>query len=98
MSQHVFRINSLEIVMGYDTILDYVFCTVFSPFAKTDKEYMPYSNFDDPHAGTHQQDVRYFKEKLAELGLKVPDSMYREVEVDQRERNGRREMEHFLDV
>ena len=75
-------------MLGYDRQLDYVFCVV-----ERDGEYV-YSNLADPDAGTEQQDVAYFRQVLDRLGVVVPESMFTEVEADQRGRIGNRVVNH----
>jgi hypothetical protein len=76
MSQHIFETNNAQgapvtVTMGYDRPLVYVFCTVLDPNDK-----VIYSNLDDVDAGTHQQDVDYYRSVLLKLGLHVPESMF----------------------
>jgi hypothetical protein len=97
MSQHIFETSdvqgeSLTVTMGYDRPLDFVFCTVMT---KSDE--VIYSNLDDDSAGTHQQDVNYYKPVLDALGLHVPESVFREVEADRLVRVGNRVRVHVLD-
>ena len=90
MSQHIFRTTlAVEVTLGYDRPLDYVFCTVAAPAGE-----ILYSNLNDDGAGTTCQDVQYFREKLAAFGLSVPESMWAEVECDQWNRVGNRTVEH----
>ena len=94
MSQHLFETRNAQktpvlVTMGYDRPLDYVFCTV------TDgDDNILYSNLDDEKAGIVQQDVNYYRPVLAELGIRVPDSVYREVSSDQHQRVGNRVVRH----
>ena len=94
MSQHIYKaVNSvgqpLTILLGYDRPLDFVFCTVIAA-----NDEVLYCNLDDPNAGTDQQDVNYYRPLLRELGVTVPDSVYREVMSDQRLRVGNRLVVH----
>ena len=90
MSQHIFRTTlAVEVTLGYDRPLDYVFCAIAAPTGE-----ILYSNLNDDEAGTTCQDVQYFREKLAAFGLSMPESMWTEVERDQRNRVGNRTMEH----
>jgi hypothetical protein len=97
MSQHIFETNNAQgapvtVTMGYDRPLDYVFCTVLDPNDK-----VIYSNLDDVGAGTHQQDVDYYRSVLLKLGLHVPELMFREVKSDQLGRVGNRVKIHYAD-
>jgi len=97
MSQHIFETSGPEgspvtVTLGYDRPLNYVFCTVMGP----DDEII-YSNLDDAGAGIHQQMVDYYRSILEKLGLHVPESMFREVELDQRFQVGDRVEIHSLD-
>jgi hypothetical protein len=90
MSQHMFKtIDSegqiLEVLMGYDRRLNYVFCVV----TREDEEVL-YSNLDDDNAGTQQQDVDYYRPVLEDLGLRVPEPMFQEIKADQADRVGNR--------
>ncbi len=96
MSRHQIRMRNADgkaitVTLGYDRPLDYVFCTVF----REGEESSPiYSNLGDPRAGTHQQDINYFRRVLAGLGVKVPEQMFVEVEADQLMRIGNRNVDH----
>jgi len=94
MSQHVFRTTTgngdpIKVILGYDRPLDYVFCLV-----EDHKGDYPYSNLVDPKAGTHQQDVEYFRSILARLDIEVPEEMFAEVKSDQTNRVGNRTLDH----
>lgn len=74
----------VTITLGYDRPLDYLFCTVMlNEEGKSEDEDILYSNLSDDEAGTHLQEVDYFRNVLAELGISVPDSMFTEVNIDQ---------------
>lgn len=94
MSQHIFATtnaqgDSVTVTMGYDRPLDFVFCTVM-----TRENDVIYSNLDDDDAGTHQQDVDYYRPVLEALGLHVPESVFHEVSEDQIGRVGNRVVTH----
>ena len=90
MSQHTFQTTlDVQVTLGYDRPLDYVFCTITSPCGE-----ILYSNLSDEEAGTACRDVEYFREKLAKFGISVPESMFAEVGNDQRNRVGHRTVEH----
>lgn len=84
--------KNVTVTMGYDRPLDYVFCIVMLDEVGGDDAL--YSNLGDDDAGTHLQDVDYFRDVLGELGITVPDSMFTEVKIDQLERFGNRYAEH----
>lgn len=96
MSQHVFRTidrNDLPVIvtLGYDRPLDYVFCTVI----REGEEGSPiYTNLDDENAGTHLQEVGYYRGVLEDFGLDVPERMFIEVKSDQMNRIGNRVVDH----
>jgi hypothetical protein len=94
MSQHIFESRDrngvpITITMGYDRPLDYAFCTVMA-----ENDEILYSNLDDENAGTEQQDVEYFRPVLDQLGVSIPESMFRDVASDQRLRVGNRVLIH----
>ena len=85
MSQHSFTENGITVSLGYDRNLDYVFCTVSGS-----REGILYSNLGDLKAGTEQQDVNYYRSTLKDLKIKVPESMFEQVAIDQQQRTGNR--------
>jgi hypothetical protein len=82
MSQHIWKRGSVEVRMGYDRPLDFVFCTL-----EINGE-MEYSNLSDENAGTDCQDVTYYRDVLRKRGVFVPDEMLVEVGEDQVNRVG----------
>ena len=94
MSQHIFRTVdgngiAVTVTLGYDRPLDFVFCTVM------DAQDEPiYTNLDDDDAGTHQQDIDYYRPLLTRLGIEVPEVMFAEVESDQTNVVGNRVVDH----
>lgn len=60
-----------------------------------DDDTILYSNLDEPNPFGLSLDS--FKAKLAELGIKVPESMFQQVEIDRRNRAGNREVWHSAD-
>jgi hypothetical protein len=93
MSQHIFTTTTsggenVTVTMGYDRPLDFVFCTVVA-----DGDIV-YSNLDDPGAGTHQQDVEYYRPVLQQFGIDAPESLFKEVQEDQTHRVGNRVVLH----
>lgn len=94
MSQHMClsttsKGEEVTVTLGYDRPLDYIFCTV-----ETDDENFLYSNLDDDGAGIEQQSVDYYRSVLRDLGVHVPESMFREVRADQIGRVGNRVVRH----
>jgi hypothetical protein len=79
----------MTVTMGYDRPLNFVFCTIM-----TQEDDVIYSNLDDDKAGTHQQDVGYYRSVLDGLGLNVPESVFQEVAADQLGRVGNRVVVH----
>jgi hypothetical protein len=96
MSQHFFETttaNGIEVTvnLGYDRPLDYVFMLIEDP-----KGEMLYSNLTDPHAGTEQRKVGYYRPILESFGIKLPEGFFRDVEQDQIDRVGNRDVFHFM--
>ena len=94
MSQHVFRTVdgngiAVTVTLGYDRPLDFVFCTVMDAHGEP-----IYTNLDDDDAGTHQQDILYYRPILTRLGIEVPEVMFAEVESDQTNVVGNRVVDH----
>ncbi len=54
-----------------------------------------YSNLDDEHPN---KDLAYFKAKLEEFGIEVPESMFIETQRDIDNNEGNRELEHVLSL
>lgn len=98
MSKHIFRNQDLTVTMGYDRRLDYVFCVV----RRADE--VVYSGRCDENAATRQQDINFYRPVLANLGIEVPEAMYRGVSCDQAIRSGNLVVEYpvtlerFLDL
>ena len=93
MSRHIYNtqtdeLGDVQVVLGYDRPLDYVFCTI-----STKKGFL-YSNMSDIEALTTQQDVGYYRDILAQHGITVPESMFEQVELDQFNREGNRVVDH----
>ena len=100
MSQHKHSTVSQDgrkvtVTLGYDRPLDYVFCTVMQEgVGLAEGEEVLYSTLGDDAAGTDQQEVDYFRPILAALGIRVPESMFTEVALDQLQRVGNRTVVH----
>jgi len=88
MSQHIFQQDEVEVRMGYDRPLNYVFMTV------SIRGEIAYTNLDDAEAGTECQDVDYYRDVLKGLQVEVPDEMFTEVKEDQKNRVGNRMKQH----
>ncbi|WP_128915684.1 hypothetical protein [Granulicella sibirica] len=96
MSQHIIRTVdgsgiAVTVTLGYDRPLDFVFCTVMNA-----QNEAIYTNLDDDDAGTHQQDIDYYRPILARLGIEVPEAMFAEVESDQANVVGNRFVDHTV--
>ncbi|HZC22037.1 MAG TPA: hypothetical protein VE866_01770 [Candidatus Binatia bacterium] len=92
MSRHIYSTSTKElgevtVVLGYDRPLDYVFCTI-----ETTEDTL-YSDLGDLDA-FNQQDVDYYRSKLAEYNIQVPEAMFEEVKTDQVNRVGNRVVDH----
>ena len=90
MSQHVFQSTqdgrTVEVMLGYDPPLDGFFMTVTIDGA------IAYTNLEEENA--FSKDLPYFRSKLTELGLQVPQEMFDEAELDRRVRDGARRETH----
>lgn len=95
MSQHVFKTTldgePVSVLLGWDRPLAYFFLVVEQLSEKNDGIYL-YSNLDDPGAVNCSLD--YFRQKLSELGISVPESMFIEAESDRKRNVGNRLVEH----
>lgn len=92
MSQHILTTESdgqpVTVFLGYDRPLNYVFCAVMDNNGD-----VLYSNLEDKDAGTEQQSVNYYRPFLEDLGITVPDEIFRQVALDQLRRVGNRTVE-----
>jgi hypothetical protein len=88
MSQHIYSQGNVEVRMGYDRPLDYVFCTV------SIRDEVVYSNLSDEDAGTDCQDVDYYRCVLNSLKIEIPEEMFADVKDDQVHRVGNRVKHH----
>lgn len=87
--------SKVTVTLGYDRPLDYVFCTVMQDAqGLAEGEEVLYSNLGDDEAGTDLQDVDYFRPVLAALAIRVPESMFTEVQLDQLQRVGNTTVVH----
>lgn len=97
MSQHRYSTidsenNQVLVIMGYDRALDYVHMTVSGAGGR-----ILYSNVSDPAAGTHQQEVDYYRAVLNSLHIAAPESLFEQVYLDQMLREGNRLAVHAAD-
>ena len=88
MSQHYFETSfqgkPATITMGWDRPLQGHFLLVETDDPGAEEEFI-YSNLFDPallEFGGLPPSLDYFKAKLTELGLNVPEPMVREIELD----------------
>ena len=89
-SQKTNEYGIVNVVMGYEPSGGHIFCTVKQ--GTSDRPL--YNSMDDDEGGTHQLDIEYYRAILAPLGVAVPESMFREVELDQTTRVGSRYFVH----
>ena len=98
MSQHTCitkrGTHEVCVLMGYDRPLDYVHMTITRVDTHDEDDGIVYSNLDDAGAGLDCQDVNYYRQVLADLGIAVPESMFTETLRDQESRAGNRCVDH----
>ncbi len=93
MSQHYFNTTHegfhAAIIMGWDRLMGHYFMIIErNPPDEMedidddvdDEGCILYSNLNEPDA--FSKDLAYFRKKLAEFGLQVPESMYGQIEHD----------------
>ena len=109
MSRHYFDTvqgdQAVCVTLGYDRPLDYFFLTVErTPGSKPgetrdaeDEAGFVYSNLEDPELSGGSSDLEYYRAKLEELGISVPESMFREAELDAINGVGNRVVRHRQD-
>lgn len=88
MSHHTYDHKNIHVGIGYDRVLDYVFCNIY------DGDDLLYSNLDDEHAGTFQQDVDYYRPILKQFGIEVPETLFVETKRDQENCTGNRNLHY----
>ena len=89
MSRHTYTTpENVTVTMGYDRPLDFIHCTV-----EKDGDIL-YTNLDDPKAGCEQQSVDYYRPVLKKLGVELPETVFKEVALDQLRRVGNRNVVH----
>jgi hypothetical protein len=62
---------------------------------RTDEDTLLYSNLDEPEP--FGLSLACFRARLTELGIEVPESMFKQVEIDRRNRTGNRQVWHAAD-
>lgn len=72
----------VEVSVGYDPVLDYVHCTV-----RGNADVL-YSNLGDEEAGTTCKDVEYYRAILEQMGVSIPEAIFRETKKEQAARTG----------
>lgn len=101
MSSHYFDTvqgdHAVRVTLGYDRPLDYFHLTI-ERTSDTDDDQFVYCNLTDPELPRGQcEDLEYYRDKLRELGINVPESMFRETELDCINRVGNRVVRHQQD-
>ena len=99
MSQHFCKTSlegrPLSVTLGFDRRLQYLFLTVIRLDLPDEQEDdILYCNLEDPDAGTHCDDVDYYRRVLADLNIAVPESMFEETLRDQEFNVGNRVVDH----
>lgn len=97
MSQHYYHDTDpdgscITVLLGWDRPLQYVFLVVTKESKDRKTEEMTYSNLDDP--SSRGQDLVYYRNKVSDLGLSLPETMYTQVEKDQANNIGNRIVQH----
>ncbi|UUZ66256.1 hypothetical protein LP417_35155 (plasmid) [Polaromonas sp. P1-6] len=92
MSQHTFETTHksavVTVLLGWDRPLQEVFMVIENNDAKDDEDDFLYSNLSD--ADSIGKDMSYYKEKLKQLGITVPETMFEQIAVDQQNNAGNR--------
>lgn len=98
MSQHYFRTQHqgepVTVLLGWDRPLGHVFMQVMRSDAAPGDGTL-YSNMEE--ADPFGLDLDYFANKLNELGIAVPASMFEQTRLDQVLRSGNRTVTHEAD-
>ncbi|MFT0546963.1 hypothetical protein ACMHYO_11545 [Allopusillimonas ginsengisoli] len=96
MSRHIFSTEHqgrpVVVVIGWDRPLQYHFMTIQRMDAAEDEPDFLYSNLDEPN-GTSLS-LPYYRGALEQLGIAVPESMFREAEADSVNNVGNRFVSH----
>jgi hypothetical protein len=99
MSQHYYHETDpdgscIKVLLGWDRPLQHVFLVVMKE-SECQMEELLYSNLDDPKS--YGQDLVYYRNKVSDLGLSLPETMYTEVERDQVNNAGNRFVQHTFE-
>lgn len=106
MSQHYFSTSHegrpVTVVVGYDRPLRGFFCFVERNDSGDDEDgdEFVYSNLEDPQlvpSFGFAKELKHFRKRLGDLGLKVPESLFEQSEADQRGNVGNRYARHEAD-
>ncbi len=107
MSQHYFTTTHhgrpITVILGWDRPLSHFFLVVEYNDSEADSqddeteqdEGILYSNLNDPNAWG--KPLAYYRDKLTELGLAVPESMFTETLLDETFCVGNRNVLHYAD-
>jgi hypothetical protein len=112
MSQHRFSTihagQPVTVLMGWDRPIGHFFMVIEwdAPHAghgvpasaddsDAEDDFILYSNLDEPHP--FALPIRYFKAKLTELGIGVPEAMFEQVEFDRIRHAGNRHVVYHAD-
>ena len=101
MSRHilnsVYHERPIQVVLGWDRPLRGFFCTVQWLDDESDGAGFLYANLDDESTVNGFADLPYFRAKLVDLGVEVPERMYQEVERDGRTNRGNKHVVYQSD-
>jgi len=91
--------HAVTVTLGYDRRLNYFHLTIErTTEPPADVYQFVYCNLEDPELPRGQcADLDYFRAKLRELGITIPESMFRETEQDSINRVGNRAVRHQQD-
>lgn len=99
MSQHYFHTahagDRITVLLGWDRPLGHFFMVIERPDPQPGQDDYLYLNLDEPDA--FALDLDFFKARLDELGIQVPDSMFEQVRLDEQMRVGNRVVTHHAD-
>lgn len=97
MSRHIFETTHqgqrVQVVLGWDRPLQYVFMTVENLSASDDEGRFLYSNLDEG-VEPGELTLDHFRSVLRGLGLNVPEMMFAEVDRDRAANVGNRVLVH----
>lgn len=103
MSAHYFDTvhadHPVRVTLGYDRPLDYFHLTIArTSGSMSDEDHFVYCNLLDPELPRGDcVDLEYYRDKLRELGITIPESMFHETELDAINRVGNRAIRHHQD-